>query len=126
MWIVRMSNKARSNCTLSTRGTFLNAVFLLAVLGLRCCSPAFFRCRAWGYSLVAVHRLSRCSGFSWCRARAPERGLSSCGTWFSLPFGMWNLPGSGIKTMSPALADVFLTTGPPGKSRSHITFKKYK
>ena len=30
--------------------------------------------------------------------------------------GMWNLPGSGIKLVSPALAGGFLTTGPPGKS----------
>ena len=29
---------------------------------------------------------------------------------------MWNLPGPGIKPMSPALAAGFLTTGPPGKS----------
>ncbi|XDA90332.1 hypothetical protein R6Z07F_019925 [Ovis aries] len=29
---------------------------------------------------------------------------------------MWNLPASGIKPMSPALAGSFLTTGPPGKS----------
>ena len=29
---------------------------------------------------------------------------------------MWNLPGPGIKPVSPALAGGFLTTGPPGKS----------
>ena len=29
---------------------------------------------------------------------------------------MWNLPGSGIKPTSPALAGGFSTTGPPGKS----------
>ena len=28
---------------------------------------------------------------------------------------MWNLPGSGIKSMSPALTGRFFTTGPPGK-----------
>ena len=34
---------------------------------------------------------------------------------------MWNLPGPGIKPMSPALAGGLSTTGPPGKSR-HLTF----
>ena len=29
---------------------------------------------------------------------------------------MWDLPGLGIKPVSPALAGRFLTTGPPGKS----------
>ena len=57
-----------------------------------------------------------------------ERGLSSRGTWalecrFSscgaqalLLHSMWDLPGPGIKPMSPALAGGFLTTVPPGKS----------
>ena len=30
--------------------------------------------------------------------------------------GMWGLPGPGMEPTSPALADRFLTTGPPGKS----------
>ena len=30
--------------------------------------------------------------------------------------GMQDLPGSGIKPMSPVLVGGFLTTGPPGKS----------
>ena len=29
---------------------------------------------------------------------------------------MWDLPGLGLKPMSPALAGGFLTTEPPGKS----------
>ena len=29
---------------------------------------------------------------------------------------MWDLPGPGIESVSPALAGGFLTTGPPGKS----------
>ena len=29
--------------------------------------------------------------------------------------GMWDLPGPGIETLSPALAGRFLTTRPPGK-----------
>ena len=60
-------------------------------------------------------------------------GFSSCGTWASvvvahglwstgsvvvehgLSCGMWDLPGPGLKPVSPALASGFLTTVPPGK-----------
>ena len=31
---------------------------------------------------------------------------------------MWDLPGPGLEPMSPALAGGFLTTVPPGKSKS--------
>ena len=31
---------------------------------------------------------------------------------------MWDLPGPGLKPMSPALAGGFLTTVPPGKSQT--------
>ena len=34
--------------------------------------------------------------------------------------GMWDLPGPGIESVSPALAGGFLTTVPPGKSQSSI------
>ena len=30
--------------------------------------------------------------------------------------GMWDLPGPGIKPVTPALTGVFLSTGPAGKS----------
>ena len=45
-----------------------------------------------------------------------ECALSGCGTWAQMPHSMWNLPGSGIEYMSPALTGGFLTTGLPGKS----------
>ena len=35
---------------------------------------------------------------------------------------MWDLPGSGIELMSPALAGGFLTTGQPGKSQTKNIF----
>ena len=44
-------------------------------------------------------------------------GLSSYGVWIQLPSGMWDLPGLGIKPVSPALASGFFTTGPPGNSQ---------
>ena len=47
-----------------------------------------------------------------------EQGLlSSCGTEAPVPLGVWNLPGPGIESVSPALAGKFLTTGPPGRSQ---------
>ena len=35
---------------------------------------------------------------------------------------MWDLPGTGIEPVFPALADGFLTTGPPGKSLYSVSF----
>ena len=55
-------------------------------------------------------------GLSSCGLQALERRLSSCGTRASLLRGMWDLPGPGLKPVSPALAGGFLATVPPGKS----------
>ena len=60
-------------------------------------------------SVVVAHGLSSCG--SW----ALERRLSSCDARGKLLHGMWDLPGPGIKAMSPALAGGFLTTAPRGK-----------
>ena len=60
-------------------------------------------------------RASHCGGFSCCRARALDRGLSTSDAWAQLLCGMWDLPGPGLEFMSPALAGEFLTTAPPGK-----------
>ena len=54
--------------------------------------------------------------------QAPEYRLSGCGTWAQLLCSMWNLPGSGIEPVFPALADGFFTTEPPGKSLNHMCF----
>ena len=43
-------------------------------------------------------------------------GFSSCDAQTQLPRGMWNLPKSVIKPVSPALEGVSLTTKPPEKS----------
>ena len=84
-----------------------------------------------GLSLVAASRGysslrcagSRHAGFSICGTWAQqlwlaalEHRLSSCGTQAQLLLSMWDLPGAGIKPVSPALAGRFLTTEPPGKS----------
>ena len=48
----------------------------------------------------------------WCM------GIRSCGIPAYLLYGLWDLPGPGIKPMSPALASWIPTTGPP--RRSHV------
>ena len=79
---------------------------------------AILGCDVWAF---------HCGGFSCCRARALghvgfsscglqtlEHGLS-CGTWFQLLHGMWDLPGPDIEPESVVLAGRFFTTEPPGK-----------
>ena len=44
-----------------------------------------------------------------------EHRLSSCDTQAQLPRGKWDLPGSRIEPVSPALAGDFFTTEPRGK-----------
>ena len=61
-------------------------------------------------SLVAEHGLQTL-GLQWLQCV----GFSSWGSRAELPCGMWNLPGSRIKPVAPALAGRFLITGPPGK-----------
>ena len=62
---------------------------------------------------------SYCRGFSCCRAWALEHA-GTRRTWhtgLAAP-GMWDLPEPGSEPVFPALAAVFLATGPPGKSRT--------
>ena len=54
-------------------------------------------------------------GLSSCGSRALELRLSSCSAQAQLLRGMWDLPGPGLKPVSPALAGRFLTTESPGK-----------
>ena len=61
-------------------------------------------------SVIVAHGLSSCG------SRALEHRLSSCGARAQLLRSMWDLPGPGLKPMSPALAGGFLTTATPGKS----------
>ena len=75
---------------------------------------------------------SRRAGFSSCGLRALERRLSSCGAGAYL-LNTWDLPGPGLKPVSPALAGGLLTIAPPGmpgtllyvcKFLSYIAWKK--
>ena len=59
-------------------------------------------------------------GYGSCGSQALEHRLNSCGAQAYLVRGMWDLPGSGIKPMSPASAGGFFTTEPPGKPLSSL------
>ena len=59
---------------------------------------------------------SRQSGFGSCSTQVLElQGFSNHGTWTQVLLGMWDLPRPGIEPVSPALASIISTTGPPGK-----------
>ena len=87
-----------------------------------CFVRAFSSCGEPGPALRCSAQASHCGGFSCCRPWALARGLSSCGTQALLLCGMWNVPGPGIEPMSPALAEGFLSSVPPGKSRKDLLF----
>ena len=86
---------------------------------------AAFLLECEGFSLRQLLLLWSCGararghGFQQFQSPALEYGLSSCAQ-AQLPHGMWNLPGPGIKLVSPALAGGFLTTGPPGEFSAEI------
>jgi len=64
---------------------------------------------------VCVCVCVRITSSSSCGSWALEHRLNSCGVWTSLLHGVWDLPGSGIELVSPALARGFFTNEPPGK-----------
>ena len=68
-----------------------------------------------GFSCCGAQALG-CAGFCSWGSQALECSLSSCGTLAQSPLGMWDLTGPGIKLVSSALAERFLTIEPPGKS----------
>ena len=87
-------------------------------------SGFFSSCGVWGLCSSCGAWASHCSGFSSCGPWALGHRLNSLGTWASLLLGMWDL-WSGIKPISPELADRSFTTEPPGKPKSYFK-KRYK
>ena len=55
------------------------------------------------------------AGFSSCGSCALKHRFNSCDAPAQLFHGMWDLPVSGIETMSSALPGRLFTTEPPGK-----------
>ena len=103
---------------------FGNSQFLILALNLYL--KIFLRCiylfKLWlCWVLVAARRLSRvavsgaaarchvraspCSGFSWCRSRAPgaQASVVAAHRLHALSRSMWDLPRPGIEPMFPAL-----------------------
>ena len=84
-----------------------------------------FGCAESSLLRVGLLWLQRWGLRSSCGARAPHRGVSSCGagalrTRASVAAAhglscMWDLPRSGIEPVFPVLQGRFLTAGPPGK-----------
>ena len=72
-------------------------------------------CGERGSSAVAMHRLLTAV------STLVEHRLNSCGLWAQLLRGIWGLPRSVIKPISPALAGGFYTIEPPGKLQSLIS-----
>ena len=90
-------------------------IYLLAALGLPVACELSLVVVSGGYSflqcfglLIEVASLVYTIG-----CRHTGSAVVALGT--LLPRGMWNILGAVIKPMFPALADGFLTTGPPGK-----------
>ena len=106
----------------SNLSLFLNVLTylfsFLAVLCLCCCTGAFSSC----CKLKLLQLLSCSTAVSLVEHRLGCRPVSSWGSQAQLPGGTWNLHGSGIEPISPALADGFLTTGPRGKSTNLFSF----
>ena len=117
---------------------FVCLFLLFGCIGSSCCARAFSSFGERGYSslrctgfslrwlLLLRSTGSRRMGFSSCGVRALERRLSSCGAWASLLRGMWDLPGSGLEPMSPALAGWFPTTVPPRKPPAFVSCRLLK
>ena len=132
-------------CSVSELLKLLFTYLFLAVLSLRCCAGPFSSCSEQGLLSSSNVQTSHRSSFSPCRARvlgtwasvlrahvlsslsaqALELRLSSCGTRVQLFLGMWDLPGSGLEPVSPALAGGFFTSEPPGKPQA-LTFFFYQ
>ena len=109
-------------CKVKKKKKDLSTYLFLAVLGLCCCLRALSSCSEWGL-LVAVASVCRAWALGTRASGVATCGLRSCGSralegwptsWGPL-VACGNLPGAVIKPMSPALADRFLSTGPPGK-----------
>ena len=106
-------------------GFSLRWLLLLWSTGSRC--AGFSSCGSRALEL----RLSSCGSralerrLSSCGSRALEHRLSSCGARAWLLRGMWDLPGPGLEPVSPALAGVFLTTVPPGKSPDYFDHRYF-
>ena len=94
---------------------FLFFNLFLAVLGLRFCARAFSSCGKRGPLFIAVRGPLTMATSLVAEHRLQTRRLSNQGSRAQLLRGTWDLPRPGLERVSPALADRFSTTAPPGK-----------
>ena len=85
------------------------------MLGLRFCARALSSCSKRGPLFIAVRGPLTIAASLVAENRLQMRRLSNCGSRAQLLRSMWDLPRPGLEPMSPALADRFSTTAPPGK-----------
>ena len=112
----------RSNIIIYLFFKHVNFFFIylfMAVLGLRFCARAFSSCGKRGPLFIAVRRPITIVASPVVEHRLQTRRLSSCGTRAQLLRGMWDPPRPGLEPMSPASADRFSTTAPPGKPQQY-------
>ena len=127
------------------KNLFILFIFIFGYIGSSLLCVGFLQLWRAGVTLCCAAWASHCGGFSCfgaralsarasvvvacrlssCGSRALEHRLSSCGTRAQLLRGMWDLPGPGLKPVSPALAGGFLTTAPSGKSLKCIFDLRY-
>ena len=108
---------------------FFSYLFI-AVLGLPCCVRAFSNCGKGRLLFIAAHGLPivmssvvveprlwalQCPRL-WAPMSPVAHGLSNCGSRVQLRLGMWDSPGPGIGSVSPASAGRLFNTGSPEKS----------
>ena len=94
---------------------YLFIYLFMSVLGLRFCARAFSSCGKRGPLFIAACGPLTIAASLVAEHRLQTRRLSSCGSRAQLLRGMWDLPRSGLESVSPALASGFSTTASPGK-----------
>ena len=85
-----------------------------------CYAGSLSYCSKWGATLCCGAWTSHCCGAQDLVVRASVLAtlrLSSCGSWALLLHSTWDLPGTGLEPVFPALAGRFLSTVPPQKSQ---------
>ena len=130
--------KVKHSCAAFLKIVLFIYVLFLAALSLCCCVGFSLLWRVgaalwlqWPLLWRAGSEACRHQHVFSCGGRAPRHAasarvllwragseacrISTCGTWTQLLCDTWDLPRSGVKPVSPALAGGFSTTELPGK-----------
>ena len=99
---------------------YLFIYLFMAVLGLHFCARAFSSCGERGPLFIAAHGPLIIAASPVVEHRLQTCRLSNWGSRAQLLRDMWDLPRPGLEPVSPALANRFSTTAPPGKPGKYI------